>query len=134
MSTENAWAKALASLSELKLCFADIHPVNICIKNGHATLVDLESMIETKDGSNDTLDGSPILLRTTDTGEQLAPTTPNVQWDQTCVAAMLRCLMEDGSFAKLKSHTNKLYTNPAEIDSIIKEVKRLQSSLLYLLG
>ena len=125
MVYRDIWAKALASLSELKLCFADIHPGNICIKNGHATLVDLESMMEIIDGSNNTLDGSPIMLRTTDAGEQLAPTTPNVQWDKACVAAMLRCLMEDGSFTKLKSHTNKLYTNPAEIDSIIKEVKRL---------
>ena len=85
------WQGALSELKRRNLCFADIHPGNICVKGDSARLVDLESIKQV----GESLDKSPILLRNN------APQSAEFDWDEASVAAILRCLWDDGDFKKL---------------------------------
>ena len=84
--------------------------------------------MEIKEGSEDTLDDSPIMMRETEDGQQLAPTTPQVEWDKASAAAILRCLFHDGSFSNLKSHTKEMCRDAAKIDDIIRELEELTTN------
>ena len=91
------WKVALPALSSKNLCFADIHPGNICVKWDAARLVDLESIKPV----DESLDNSPIFLR------EKAPPEAQLDWDEASVAAILRCLWYDGNFDKLEEYAEE---------------------------
>ena len=101
---------ALPALNLRKLCFADIHPGNICVKGGSARLVDLESIKQL----GESLDKSPILLR------ENAPQSAEVQWDEASVAAILCCLWDDGNFDNLKDYAGRFMDSKKRAEFITR--------------